>query len=64
MSYEYIVKIPAGTRAKFRALVKELGGTVSYVPNETTQAAMKEAEAGVGLETLDVDNLLEYAASL
>lgn len=33
-------------------------------PNETTLAAMKEAESGKKLETLDLDNFKNYVASL
>jgi predicted transcriptional regulator len=33
-------------------------------PNEETLAAMKEAESGVELETLDVDNFRSYVKSL
>ncbi len=33
-------------------------------PNEETIAAMKEAESGVELETLDVDNFRSYIKSL
>lgn len=33
-------------------------------PNETTLAAMKEAESGKDLETLDLDNFKSYVASL
>ena len=33
-------------------------------PNEETIAAMKEAESGVELETLDVDNFRSYVKSL
>lgn len=33
-------------------------------PNEETIAAMKEAESGVELETLDVDNLRSFVKSL
>ena len=33
-------------------------------PNETTLAAMREAESGVELEELDVDNFIEYVKSL
>ena len=32
--------------------------------NETTLAAMREAESGVELEELDVDNFIEYVKSL
>ena len=33
-------------------------------PNEETIAAMKEAESGIELETLDVDNFRSYVKSL
>lgn len=33
-------------------------------PNEETIAAMKEAESGVELETLDVDNFRSFVKSL
>jgi hypothetical protein len=33
-------------------------------PNKDTLAAMKEVESGAALETLDVDNLENYVASL
>ncbi len=33
-------------------------------PNETTLAAMREAESGNELETLDLDNFKNYVASL
>ena len=35
-----------------------------FQPNETTLAAMREAESGVELEELDVDNFIEYVKSL
>ena len=35
-----------------------------FQPNETTLAAMREAESGVELEELDVDNFDEYVKSL
>ena len=35
-----------------------------FQPNETTIAAMREAESGVELEELDVDNFIEYVKSL
>ena len=35
-----------------------------FQPNETTLAAMREAESGVDLEELDVDNFDEYVKSL
>ena len=33
-------------------------------PNETTLSAMKEAESGTELETLDLDNFKDYVKSL
>lgn len=33
-------------------------------PNEETQAAMKEAESGEELETLDLNNFRDYVKSL
>ncbi len=33
-------------------------------PNETTLNAMKEAESGTELETLDLDNFKDYVKSL
>lgn len=33
-------------------------------PNEETKAAMKEAESGAELETLDLDNFRDYVKSL
>ena len=35
-----------------------------FQPNETTLAAMREAESGVELEELDVDNFIQYVKSL
>lgn len=35
-----------------------------FQPNETTLAAMREAESGVELEELDLDNFDEYVKSL
>ena len=35
-----------------------------FQPNETALAAMREAESGVELEELDVDNFIEYVKSL
>lgn len=35
-----------------------------FHPNETTLAAMREAESGVELEELDLDNFDEYVKSL
>ena len=35
-----------------------------FHPNEITLAAMREAESGVELEELDVDNFIEYVKSL
>ena len=35
-----------------------------FQPNETTLAAMREAESGEELEDLDVDNFIEYVKSL
>ena len=35
-----------------------------FQPNETTLAAMREAESGVELEEMDVDNFIEYVKSL
>ena len=35
-----------------------------FHPNETTLAAMREAESGEELEELDVDNFIEYVKSL
>ena len=35
-----------------------------FQPNETTLAAMREAESGVGLEEPDLDNFDEYVKSL
>ena len=35
-----------------------------FQPNETTLAAMREAESGVELEKPDVDNFIEYVQSL
>ena len=35
-----------------------------FQPNETTLAAMREAESGVELEELDLDNFIEYVKSL
>ena len=37
---------------------------MDFQPNETTLAAMREAESGVELEELDVDNFIEYVKSL
>jgi hypothetical protein len=38
--------------------------SVYHEPNETTLAAMKEAESGKELETLDLDNFKNYVSSL
>lgn len=35
-----------------------------FQPNETTLAAMREAESGVELEELDLDNFDEYIKTL
>ena len=35
-----------------------------FQPNETTLAAMREAESGVELEELDLENFDEYVKSL
>ena len=35
-----------------------------FQPNETTLAAMREAESGVELEELDLDNFDKYVKSL
>ena len=37
---------------------------VSEIPNKTTLAAMKEAEEGKNLETLDLDNFRSFVDSL
>ena len=41
-----------------------LMASLYFQPNETTLAAMREAESGVELEELDVDNFIEYVKSL
>ena len=71
MSYEYTVSIPAGKRAQFRALVKQLGGRVvpgpvrrSDEPNEETLRAMREVEAGIGLEPFDLKEFSAFVATL
>ena len=67
MSYEYTVSIPAGKRAQFRAMVKQLGGRVipkEDIPNEETIAAMKEVKSGVELETLDVESFHQFVMGL
>ena len=41
-----------------------LTSAVRRIPNETTLAAIREAETSEDLETLDIDHLKEYIASL
>ena len=74
MSYEYTVTIPstlsARKRSQFRAMVREMGGSISKgkrmeeIPNATTLAAMQEVESGVELDTLDVMAFHAFAEAL
>ena len=41
-----------------------LMGIIDPKPNEETLEAMREAESGVELETLDLDNFKDYVKSL
>ena len=74
MTYEYTVNIPDGKRRQFRSMVKKMGGTVvsparevadeSLEPNEETVEALREVEAGVGLEPFDLKEFESYVATL
>jgi len=71
MSYEYTVSIPAGKRAQFRAMVKQLGGRVMPkaeesrdIPNEETAQALREVKEGIGLEPFNLEEFSAYVAAL
>ena len=57
-------RLPLDLINRLRAEAPLLTSAVRRIPNETTLAAIREAETSEDLETLDIDHLKEYIASL
>ena len=52
------------TRKNARPIVISIADDDVHTPNETTLAAMNEAESGQPLEELDVDHFRDFVAAL